>query len=164
MDERLIEASVSSVPELSPIVTRIAARAGIGALALGDDRAESLGGLSLGDWDALRHVKSDQGIETLLEATRRGDAMALSALIGQGDGASVVILLEEMGRGALDQLSESAQRELVRSTATLAVSEVEDALVALAKITSDLELAREAWRARRRSARRRAQREAQQRA
>ena len=164
VDERLIGASVSSVPELSPIVTRIAARAGVGALALGDDRAQSLGGLSLGDWDALRQMKSDQCAPTLLEATRRGDAMALSALIGQGDSASVVTLLEEVGRGTLDQLSESALRELVRSTATLAISEVEDALVALAKITSDPELAREAWRARRRSARRRALREAQQRA
>jgi HEAT repeat protein len=164
VNARLIEAPVASVPELSPIVTRIAAQAGVGDLALSEDRAESLGGLSLGDWDALRHAQSDQTSATLLEATRRGDAMALSTLIGQGDSESVVTLLGEATRGGLDQLSEAAQRELVRSTATLGAKEVEDALVVLANATSDLELAREAWRARRRSARRRTQRQAQQRA
>jgi hypothetical protein len=155
--ERLIEAPAAKIPELSPIVTRLAARVGLGALALGDDRAESLGGLSLGDWDVLRELEASESVDALLDATRRGDAMALSALIGKQSTASVTTLLGEVSSGALASLSEAARLELVRSCATLGDAEVEEALVSLAKATSDEELAREAWRARRRSARRRAQ-------
>ena len=157
--DRLLKVAVSKVPALSSMVSRLALSADLATEAFSDDRLESLGGLGLADWDAINQGSASLASKQAVSSVRQGDSFALNALLSIGDSASVLSLFEEIKRGSLNHLEESAQLNLISAAARLASEEVEHGLVELAKGLSSETLQREAWRARRRSIRRRQQRE-----
>ena len=152
LDQDIFSSPAMQYGDLRSLLTRIAVNSGL--QIPGKINQVSL---SLADWDAIREMNTPEASEYALNGARLGDVFALNTLIAQKDHQAVCQLLEQLANGELDEMSTLDKLSLVRASARLARLEIENALVTLAQQSTDEQVQKEAWRARRRAKRRRLQ-------
>ena len=155
LDQDIFSSPAIQYADLRSILTRIAVNTGL-QLPSSMEQVS----LSLADWDVIRETNSQAASEHALNGARQGDIFALNTLIAQKNHQAVCQLLVQLANGQLSEMSTLDQLSLVRASARLARLEIENALVTLAQQSTDEQVQKEAWRARRRAKRRRLQLEA----